>query len=151
MNENTKPEPRLTTLHVEATVTVDTLSMRMSGATADLPDGRKVTVEPYMSGNGIQITIYAKGGGSWTSYSLSAEALGQAALNEGSILVRCKSVKPNGERVDGCGWQGHTSRYAVTRKGPCPSCGKGVLLPVERATLESNGAAAQPVDAKAEG
>ena len=147
-----KPEPRLTTLHVEAQVTENTLTMRMSGATADLPDGRKVAVEPYMNGNGIQITIYAKGGDRWTSYSLSAEALAQAALQEGSITVRCKTVKPNGERVDGCGWQGHTSRHGVTRKGPCPVCAKGVLLPVERGTLENDGTVAQSVEAaKAEG
>jgi hypothetical protein len=138
MNESSKRPERTTTLHVEALVTENTLSMRQVGATADLPDGRRVTVEPYLSGNGIQITIYSKDKQSWTAYSLSAQALGQAALAEGQILVRCKTVKPNGERVDGCGWQGQTQRHAIKRKGECPSCGVGVLLPVE-GRMESDG------------
>lgn len=137
MSENSKrPERMTTTLHVEALVTEDTLSMRQVGATADLPDGRKVTVEPCISGNGIQITIYAKGGGHWTSYSLSAQALAQAALASEQLqtpLMRCKMRKPNGERIDGCGWQGRPELlpdgWNPAWEIPCPGCQMGRLVP----------------------
>lgn len=45
-------------------------------------------------------------------------------------VYRCKAVKPNGERVDGCGWQGgEPARALVVDR--CPSCGSPHLAIVE--------------------
>lgn len=47
-----------------------------------------------------------------------------------ATVYRCKAVKPNGERVDGCGWQGgEPARALVVDR--CPSCGSPHLAIVE--------------------
>lgn len=68
------------TLHVEATVLDNKLVLRMAGASADLEDGRKVTIEPDLAGAGVCITITAADRKTWRMYHLNAEALGRAAL-----------------------------------------------------------------------
>lgn len=45
-------------------------------------------------------------------------------------VYRCKVVKPNGERTDGCGWQGSKPRRALL-VDRCPECGSPHLAHVE--------------------
>jgi len=111
-------------LNVEATVYENKLFFRMAGATAELADGRKITVESNLTGSGVLVTIYTADHKNWRTYHLSAEALGKAVLEgERPATMRCKAHKPNGERIDGCGWQGEG-------QGSCPACKLGTLVPV---------------------
>lgn len=68
------------TLHIEATVLDNKMVLRMAGATAELEDGRKVTIASDLTGSGVCITITAADKKTWRMYHLNAEALGQAAL-----------------------------------------------------------------------
>lgn len=51
-------------------------------------------------------------------------------------LYRCKAIKPNGERVDGCGWQGELpARGMVVDR--CPMCNSPHLSHVLVATVRA--------------
>lgn len=132
-------------LQIEAEVKEDTFTFRMSGATAELEDGRKLEVATDLTGSCMVVTVTAPDKKSWRSYVLNAQALGQAVLaaEEGMRTLRCKKFKPNGERIDGCGWQGTDAViYAVPgingKTKCCPMCRSEELVPVpmDRATME---------------
>lgn len=67
------------TLTVEATYTENVLTMRMQGAIADLPNGRKVEVSSSIDQASVLITI-SNADKTWRTYFLSAHALATAAL-----------------------------------------------------------------------
>ncbi len=132
-------------LQVEAEVSENKFIFRMGGASADLEDGRRLSIDSSLGGDGIIVTVTSTDRNSWRSYVLNAQALGQAVLvaEESMQTLRCKKFKPNGERIDGCGWQGTNAiHYALPgvdgKKMCCPECRSEELVPVplDRATME---------------
>jgi len=74
---------------IELKITVERsdhkLYFRMAGATADLPDGRQIVVEPTLSGAGVVVTMRNVDKTSRTYY-FDAHALGTAVLEHEDML-----------------------------------------------------------------
>lgn len=66
-------------LELDGEYSDNTMCFRMSGATAELADGRKVEVSSTMGMTGI-VVIVSNPDKTWRTYFLSSQALAQAVL-----------------------------------------------------------------------
>ncbi len=85
MTERVKEERPKVALEVKATYADNVISLRMSGATAELPDGRKLEVTTDIGGT-CTLVIISNTDKTWRTYFLTAEALAKAVLRQEELL-----------------------------------------------------------------